>query len=249
MSKRAFVTARMASFLRHVDHAVASLSEVHVMTVVLAGGVIIVAIAVMYVLSRRRHSPYRYYTLEECLPPREGDGAFVPEHFVIVDLETTGLNADTHEIIELAALKVQRDPERHTTFTALVQPAHPVPSAITALTGITQAMLDHQGQPVSEVMAAFLDFVGEARVVFFNAPFDGAFLAKAANRLGRTMDNPVSCALDMARRAWPGLSSYKLSALAHRHGLDTRGHHRALTDCALTLPIYCAAATQLGSVD
>ena len=43
-----------------VDHAVASLSEVRVMTVVLAGGVIIVAIAVMYVLSRRRQSPYRY---------------------------------------------------------------------------------------------------------------------------------------------------------------------------------------------
>ena len=219
------------------------------MTVVLAGGVIIVAIAVLYVLSRRRQSPYRYYTLEECLPPREADGAFVPEHFVIVDLETTGLNADTHEIIELAALKVPRDPERHTTFAALVTPVHPVPSVITALTGITQAMLDHQGEAVSEVMATFLDFVGEARLVFFNAPFDGAFLSKAAKGIGRTMDNPVSCALDMARRAWPGLSSYQLVALAHSHGLDTRGHHRALTDCTLTLPIYWAAATQLGSVD
>ena len=219
------------------------------MTVVLAGGVILLAIVVMYVLSRRRHRPYRYYTLEECLPPREAEGTFVPEHFVIVDLETTGLDADTHEIIELAALKVQRDPERHTTFAALVKPVHPVPRDITALTGITQAMLDHQGEPVAEVMATFLDFVGEARLVFFNAPFDCAFLSQAAKRLGRTMNNPVSCALDMARRAWPGRSSYQLVALAHSQGLETRGHHRALTDCALTLPIYCAAATQLGSVD
>ena len=61
------------------------------------------------------------------------------------------------------------------------------------------------------------------------------------------MDNPRSCALDMARRAWPGLRSYQLVALAHSHGLDTRGHHRALTDCALTLPIYCAAAAQPGA--
>jgi DNA polymerase-3 subunit epsilon len=211
--------------------------------------VIIMAIAVMDVLARRRQSPYRYYTLEECLPPREAEGSFVPEHFVIVDLETTGLDADTHEIIEIAALKVQRDPQRHTTFAALVTPVHPVPRAITALTGITQAMLDHQGQPVSEVMATFVDFVGEARLVFFNAPSDGAFLSKATKRIGRTMDNLVSCALDMARRAWPGLRSYQLVALAHSHGLDTRGHHRALTDCALTLPIYCAAATQLGGVD
>jgi DNA polymerase III subunit epsilon len=176
--------------------------------VVLAVGVIITAITVLYVLSRRRQSPSRYYTLAECLPPREAEGAFVPEHFVIVDLETTGLDADTHEIIELAALKVQRNPECHTTFAALVTPVHPVPSAITALTGITQAMLDHQGKPVSEVMTTFVDFVGEARLVFFNAPFDCAFLSKAAKRIGRTMDNPVSCALDMARRAWPGLRSY-----------------------------------------
>jgi len=173
----------------------------------------------------------------------------LPKHFVIVDLETTGLDVDTHEIIEIAALKVQRDPERHTTFAALVKPVHTVPSDITALTGITQAMLDHQGEHVSEVMATFLDFVGEARLVFFNASFDGAFLSKAAKCIGRTMDNPVSCALDMARRAWPGLRSYKLVALAQSHGLETRGHHRALTDCALTLPIYCAAATQLGGVD
>jgi DNA polymerase III subunit epsilon len=220
-----------------------------VIAVVLAVGVIIMAIAVMDVLARRRQSPYRYYTLEECLPPREAEGSFVPEHFVIVDLETTGLDADTHEIIEIAALKVQRDPQRHTTFAALVTPVHPVPSAITALTGITQAMLDHQGQPVSEVMATFVDFVGEARLVFFNAPSDCAFLSKATKRIGSTMDNPVSCALDMARRAWPGLRSYQLVALAHSHGLATRGHHRALTDCALTLPIYCAAATQLGGVD
>jgi DNA polymerase-3 subunit epsilon len=217
--------------------------------VVLAGGVSIIALAVMSVLVRRRPRPYRYYTLAECLPPREAAGTFVPEHFVIVDLETTGLDADTHEIIEIAALKVQRDPERHTTFAALVRPVHPVPHAITALTGITQAMLDHQGQPVAAVMTAFVDFVGEARVVCFNAPCDGAFLAKAAKGIGRTMDNPVSCALDMARRAWPGLRSYQLVALAQRHGLDTRGHHRALTDCALTLPIYCAAAAQLGGVD
>ena len=74
-------------------------------------------------------------------------------------------------------------------------------------------------------------------------------VSKAAKGIGRTMNSPVSCALDMARRAWPGLRSYTLVALAHRHGLETRGHHRALIDCALTLPIYCAAAAQLGGVD
>jgi hypothetical protein len=44
------------------------------MAVILAVVVILTAIAVMYILSRRRHSPYRYYTLEECLPPKKPRG-------------------------------------------------------------------------------------------------------------------------------------------------------------------------------
>ena len=63
------------------------------------------------------------------------------------------------------------------------------------------------------------------------------------------MDNPISCALDMARRAWPGLRSYPLVAFAQSHGMDTRGQHRTLKECARTLLIYYAAATQLGGVD
>jgi DNA polymerase III epsilon subunit-like protein len=220
-----------------------------VIAVVLAVVLIVMAIAVRYFLFCRGTSPYRYYTLDASLTPRDTEVSIVPEQCVMVGLETTGLDVDTQAIIEIAALKVQRDADRHTIFSTLITPRHTIPSAMTACTGITQAMLDHQGEPLSEVLAAFVDFVGEARFVFFNAPFDCAFLSKAANRIGRKMDNPISCALDMARRAWPGLRSYPLVAFAQSHGMDTRGQHRTLKECARTLLIYYAAATQLGGVD
>ena len=52
---------------------------------------------------------------------------------MVIDVETTGLRADQHEIIELAALHVVE--HRVTdTFAALVRPNAPVPAAITALT-------------------------------------------------------------------------------------------------------------------
>jgi DNA polymerase-3 subunit epsilon len=96
-------------------------------------------------------------------------------------------------------------------------------------------------------MPEFLSFVGNSRLVFFNAAFDNAFLSRAMRSMGIIINNPVSCALEMSRRAWPGLKSYKLSDLAR--SLDTAGNHRALKDCELTVSVYAAAANELRSVD
>lgn len=172
----------------------------------------------------------------------------LPERFVVFDLETTGLDPEKHEIIEFGAIRVNRDSVNHDTFQSLVKPSRKVPKKITELTGINQAMLDADGKPIEAALQDFLNFVGDLHLVSFNADFDMAFLQKAAAKHSISIHNPVSCALKMSRRAWPGRKSYRLADLAKDGNLGSDGTHRALGDCQRALIVYTAAASKLGTV-
>ena len=74
------------------------------------------------------------------------------------------------------------------------------------------------------------------------------FINEAVAKQGLKIKNPHSCALKMARRAWPDLESYKLVDVAVCGGLSTKGNHRALKDAELTMTVYAAAAETLGSL-
>ncbi|MBN2022765.1 MAG: 3'-5' exonuclease [Pirellulales bacterium] len=171
---------------------------------------------------------------------------FLPERFVVVDIETTGLDPDRHEIIEIGAIKVNRDSTFHQTFQALVRPTRRISTRITEITGITNEMLRQEGESLETALRAFAEFAESLGIVFFNADFDRAFLRAAALRARVRLRGHTACALAMARRAWPGLGSYKLTNLAKIMGLGTSGAHRALKDCELTAHVYFAAANALG---
>lgn len=179
---------------------------------------------------------------------KKPDFSMLPAQFIVLDLETTGLDPIKHEIIEIGAVKVNRDSNNHSTFQALVKPNKKVPKKITEITRITQEMLESEGEEISSVLKELVDFIGDLRIVTFNAEFDMGFLNEAAKRHEIEFQNPVSCALKMARRAWPGLKSYKLAHLANAGGLSSKGNHRALKDCELAITVYTAAASKLGSV-
>ena len=100
----------------------------------------------------------------------------LPDTFIVLDLETTGLNATKHEIIEVAAIRFKKGTNTHNTFQSLVKPKRAIPQKITELTGITQAMVESEGKPIKEVLEDFSTFVGGLRLVTFNAEFDMAFL-------------------------------------------------------------------------
>lgn len=173
----------------------------------------------------------------------------LPDRFIVLDLETTGLKPDTHEIIEVAAIKVNRDSIHHDGYQALVKPTRKVPKRITDLTGITQDMLDAQGEPLEKVMRELHAFVGDLRVVTYNAEFDMAFLRRAASSFGLEFTNPVSCALQMARRTWPDRKSFRLADIAGDGGIDVSESHRALGDCKRALVVYFACVTELQRLD
>ncbi len=173
----------------------------------------------------------------------------LPETFVVLDLETTGLDTNRHEIIEVAAIRFRKGDTNHQTIQALVKPSKKVPKKITEITGITQEMLDAKGEPLADVLREFAAFVGSDRLVTFNADFDMAFLHAATSQVGLPkLNNPVSCALKMAKRAWPRRKTFRLTDLASDGQFATGTAHRALEDARRALIVYSAAVAELKAV-
>lgn len=173
----------------------------------------------------------------------------LPETFIVLDLETTGLDSTRHEIIEIAAIRYRKGSTNHQTIQALVKPSKKVPKKIMEITGITQEMLDANGEPLADAMREFIAFIGNDRLVTFNAEFDMAFLHAATAQLDLPkLNNPVSCALKMARRAWPKRKSFRLSDLATDGQFASGTAHRALEDARCALIVYSAAVAELRAV-
>jgi len=120
---------------------------------------------------------------------------------------------------------------------------------ITEITGITQQMLDANGEPLVDIMRDLMAFIGNDRLVTFNAEFDMAFLHAATTKLGLPrLKNPVSCALEMARRAWPKRKSFRLSDLASDGQFASGSAHRALEDARCALIVYSASVVELRAI-
>ena len=170
--------------------------------------------------------------------------------YVVADLETTGLDSRISQILEIAALKVEASGVVTSSFARLVRTGMAVPAAITNLTGITQADIEHDGQPLCDVLKAFLGYIGSRPVFFHNASFDERFIKAALRRTARvnreklTFTNTVYDSLSIAQYAWPALSSYKLGYLAKRIGVPTPSH-RALSDARATLAVLLSAKQRL----
>jgi DNA polymerase-3 subunit epsilon len=169
----------------------------------------------------------------------------VPPQFVVFDLETTGLSPTLDEIIEIGAVRITATSLHHPTLQMLVKPVKPIPKHITRLTSISQAMVDSEGVVLGEAITSFIDFIGDLPLVSYNAKFDMAFLEQSARRCGVVIKNPATCALEMARRAWPRRESYRLADIASEGGLSVDDSHRALGDCRRTVLVYAAAASKL----
>ena len=170
--------------------------------------------------------------------------------YVVADLETTGLNSRTGQILEIAALKVESSGIATSSFARLVRTSTAIPAAITTLTGITQADVEQNGQPLYDVLKAFLDYIGVRPVFFHNASFDQRFIEAALKRTARTNREPLTFAntvfdsLGIAQYAWPALGSYKLDYLAKRINAPAPTH-RALADVRATLAVLLAAKREL----
>ena len=159
------------------------------------------------------------------------------ESYTVIDLETSGLNAATHEIIEYGALRV-RDGRPEETFSVLVRSGTLLPAEVAQLTGITPEERNNGMEPQA-ALEAFLGFIGKDPLVGYNLKFDLEFLRTACTRAGKpVLTNRKVDLLPLARRKVAEVPNYKLLTLVQHFGLADRVEHRALADCQLIQKVY-----------
>jgi DNA polymerase III subunit epsilon len=161
-------------------------------------------------------------------------GLLRDEEWVVVDVETTGGTPTTgHRVTEVAAVRVAGG-QIQDVFTSLVNPCRPIPSMITRLTGINDAMV--RGAPRFREIAPALSEALQGRVfVAHNASFDWRFVcAEMELGLGTTLSGRQLCTVRLARKLLPQLPSRSLDALAHYFGLEIAARHRAEDDAVAT---------------
>lgn len=156
--------------------------------------------------------------------------------WIVVDLETTGLSVDACTILEIGAVRIA-GLQRVERFQTLVDPGRPIPSRITALTGIDRRSIDG-APPLERAIRDFSDWaVGGPSAVFVahNAQFDERFVRRALAAHGLPdWAGPVVCTRKLARRLLPALRRYDLDTLSARFGIANGARHRALGDAEAT---------------
>jgi DNA polymerase-3 subunit epsilon len=154
---------------------------------------------------------------------------------VMLDFETTGLSPDMGDrITEVAALRIV-DGLVAERFVSLVNCGTRIPSYVTALTGISQRMVD-AAPPVAQVLPRLLEFIGTDTLAAHNASFDEKFLQAECQRQHlAARHRGLVCSLKLARRMLPGQASYKLGGLAQSLKLRFNGTaHRAEADAEVS---------------
>jgi DNA polymerase III, epsilon subunit, Proteobacterial len=160
---------------------------------------------------------------------------------IVLDTETTGFKPEEgHRIVEIGCLELKNHIPTGEKFHVYVNPRRDMPEAAENIHGLSYEFLkDHP--PFEDHAKAFLDFIGNDRLVIHNARFDMNFINAELTWCGHSRI-PFKRALDtlsMARQKFPGAPA-SLDALCKRFKIDNsnRVFHGALLDSELLAEVY-----------
>lgn len=160
---------------------------------------------------------------------------------IVFDTETTGLDSTEDRVIELGGVELEGHVPTGRTFHCYInaggRPVHPDAERIH---GITDAFLADKPR-FDAIAQEWVSFVGDARLVAHNAPFDVGFMNAEFARLNLPTipQMRVRDTLSLARQKFPNANN-TLDGLCKRFGVDNsnREKHGALLDSELLAEVY-----------
>ena len=160
---------------------------------------------------------------------------------VVLDTETTGFDpASGDRIVEIGAIELLNHLPTWRTYHQYINPERAMPADAFEIHGLGDDFL--RDKPVfAKIGQAFLEFIGDAKLVIHNAAFDMKFLNAELGWMGLS-PIPWERAVDtlaIAKKKFPG-SPASLDALCRRFGVDnsSRTLHGALLDSEILAEVY-----------
>ena len=163
---------------------------------------------------------------------------------IVLDTETTGLEAADHFIIEIGCVELNNRRLTGNNYHQYIRPDREVDAGAMEVHGITNEFLADKPR-FKEVMADFLAYLhGADELIIHNAPFDVGFINKELERnegpyLDLRKRFEVRDTLVMARQMHPGQKN-NLDALCKRYDINNehRTLHGALLDAEILADVY-----------
>lgn len=151
------------------------------------------------------------------------------KEFVVVDVETTGLDFEKDEIISICAVKNVGGHQEE--FYRLIRIKQSIPDKISQLTGISNELLAEHGESLKSVLAALKDFIGSLAVISYNASFDRHFLQQACDEVEcLRLDNDFIDLMRAVKQHDLFLDNYQLPTVLQKYKIENKRPHNALAD-------------------
>ena len=151
----------------------------------------------------------------------------------VIDFETTGISPAMGDRATEVAIVITEQGRVVDRYQSLMNAGVRIPSFITQLTGITNAMIE-AAPPATSVMREAAAFVGDVPMVAHNAAFDRRYWASELAHAGLDAPHAFACTVLLSRRLYPEARSHKLGALVDLFHLPRTGQaHRALADAEM----------------
>jgi DNA polymerase III subunit epsilon len=170
--------------------------------------------------------------------------------FCVIDLETTGLDAATDEVISFATLHVDNGRLRLSDGRyEHIRPERMPDGRTIRIHGLRENDLV-DAPPLSDVIDGLLEALTGTVIVAHVAAVERAFLGAALGRYGLRLSNPIVDTVALAaelfrKRRQKTPDAFELSALARELGLPAHRPHHADGDALTTAQVFLALATHL----
>jgi len=156
--------------------------------------------------------------------------------YAIVDIETTGGYASANGITEIA-ICIHNGKKIVDKYVTLINPGKEIPVYITALTGISNEMVEN-APAFKEVAADIYHLLSGKIFVAHNVNFDYSFVRYHLASAGYELNCSKLCTVRLSRKIYPGLHSYSLGKICQHLGIENKSHHRAMGDAEATTKLF-----------
>lgn len=150
---------------------------------------------------------------------------------VFLDIETTGLDDENDQIIEIGAVKKTGSEEE--LFHRLIRTDKHIPEVVCKLTGLTDDILK-DGIDLEKSVRELADFIDGTVLIGYNIAFDIKFLNRAFMKCSlEPIHNKTIDLMREARKRNSFQENYKFETTLKEYGVKEKLLHRALEDARL----------------